>query len=716
MLRRSIPVWLSILLFSSLMVFFYSADGASPYHNAGHQAVAFSMVLLFGYFGVTLIAVESGRRERAERTDRLRETLPYPIWQWLLGRWLALLIPATLLAWLPLFIYLREFGTRLFEPGAGIGVVYLACFAIPAWFAVLAGFAIGDRVPGGWSYVVGLAFYLTFNFLIHFVLLPSPSIGMSLFDMFAYINGFQFHDYSLLWGFYIDGQHGLHRLFYLCLTIGIASGMLVHYTGKRREKGIRAYQWVGLATLVTACVVSFIYFPEAAHRYTSAREVTNLSLAAVESGVDSRLYPLHYQLDMQVGSSNWLTVQADIDMRTDQGERLTELMLYLDPLFSIDRAMVNGQSAGWRREGSGGLVRITPPTPVMGELHVSLAYSGQVKTWAIELNFNGGEKIVRHAVVGPSQVRLPYDLVWYPVTSRQLDAMAPYTGARPFGYRGDAEDRAGVGARLDPIVYELTVAHRKPMLLIASDYTSRSESGKGQHRVTRISAASEEPLMLIGGAFQLVEASGTHSRVSLIASNQANHAVAERAVEETALLLDRMMEFMARTEAQHGLDVLLPPRLSLLPTYPAHYPLAMTRDARPQLLAGKYTSHFRYGWLEVDEAYPSSFEPSQWALLWQWLEVLQEADGTQAPMQAWLTRVREYLLFDPDAEPSVTGNRSAILAEELGRDNWEAFLWDYYHALTDIDPDLSDRDKSFMRGQLYSSLLSKARGEKATDE
>lgn len=716
MLFRSIPFWFCVLLFSSLMALFYSAEGVSPYHNAGHKAVAFSSILLFGYFGLTLIAVESGRRERAERTDRLRETLPYPIWQWLLGRWLALLIPATVLAWLPLFIYLSEIGTRLFEPGVGIGVIYLACFAIPVWFAVLTGFTIGDRVPGGWSYVAGLAFYLTFNLLIHLVLLKSPSIGMALFDMFGYVNGFQFNDYSLLWGFYVDGQHWLHRLFYLCLTVMIAAGVWVHYTGKRRERGVRAYRWIGGVTLVIACAIPFFYFPEAAHRYVAAREVTNLPLAAAASGVDSQLHPLHYQLDMQVGSFNRLTVQADIDMRVDEGEGelLNELLLYLDPLFTIDHILVNGQSAEWEREGSGGLIRVAPPTGLEGEFHVSLAYSGQVKQWAIELNYNKGEKTVQRAVVSPNQVWLPYDLVWYPVTSRQLAAMVPYTGVRPFGPR-HAE------AKLEPIGYELTIAHRKPMFLIASDYTERSEAMDGGQRVTRISATSEEPLMLMGGAFQLVEMAGTHARVSLVASKQVNPATVERSLENTVRLLDRMFEFMMRTKAMHGLDADLPARLTLLPIYDANYPTVQSRDVVPQLQSGKYTAHFHRGWLEVNASYPAGFVLSERMLLWQWMESLQEEDGTAAPMWTWLATIRDYILADPDEEKPFAekeyrlDSRVTLLFELLRRDEFEIFLWDYYHLLISIDRDLPEREKHSVSNQFLIGKVKEARGEHGND-
>lgn len=713
MLYRSIPFWFVMVLFVPIMVLFYYGDGQSPYHDAGMSAVRFSLTLLWAYFAITLIAVESGRRERAERTDRLRETLPYPIRQWLIGRWLALLIPTTLVSWMPLFIYLREIGTRIFEPDVGMLAVYLACFAIPSWFAVMAGFAIGDRVPGGWSYVAGLAFYLTFNLLIHFVLLQAPSIGMALFDMFGYMNGMQFHDYSLLWGFYADGQHWLHRLFYLCLTVLIAVGLLMHYTKKRREGALRTYRWtVGIAFIIVF-TIPFFYFPEASHRYAVARQTTNLAVLATESGDHSRVKPLRYQLDMQIGSSNTLTVQADIEMMVGEEESLTELLLYLDPLFTIKQMTVNGEPAQWEGMDRRGQLRIIPQKAVAGKFNVSVAYSGEVEKWAIELNYNGGEQTVRHAVVSSRQVWLPYDLVWYPMTSQQLRVMLPYTGAESFVPREDDRTRT-----LESVSYDLHITHRKPMFLFTSDFTERSESRSGGHWVTRVSAISEEPLMLMGGHFQLIEAAGIHTQVSLITPNQVNRKVAKRTVENTVQLIDRMYEFLKRTEAVHGFDVYLPHRLTLLPTHDPHYPANMSRYVQTQILATKHTWHFQYGWLEVDEAYPSGLAPSEWALIWQWMETLHKTDGTHNSMMwSWLSSVRDYVLADPVEGISFVENgldrRVVEIFKIIGRERFEMFLWEYYDVLLHIDPLLTDSEKNSIRLQFLVEKLKEVREEHA---
>lgn len=345
----------------------------------------------------------------------------------------------------------------------------------------------------------------------------------------------------------------------------------------------------------------------------------------------------------------------------------------------------------WDHAARNGLVSIKPASAVVDdEFRVVIKYGGRVQNWQIGLDDNGGEKIISGAAVHPRKMWLPYDLVWYPMTAAQLTAVIPYTTTHSTSRDDKVAQR--------PIPYQLTIAHRHPMELFASDYIQRERHRREGHWVTEISVRSEEPLQIIGGMFQVIEAQGEHTRVTMIASNLADDEAAERMVHATSLMLDRTYTLLNHSRIPPDWIVELPDRLTLIPLHASHYPLTTARDVTVQLAAAKGTPHFRYGWLEVDESYPSGFQPSLWVLLWQWAEQIYPDDRVRAPMTVFYQLLYTYVMRDQLSEEQQEVSASALQTiafyEKLGPGRLESFMRAYFEFLKTVDPELDWQQKN----------------------
>ncbi|RKN64434.1 ABC transporter permease [Paenibacillus ginsengarvi] len=699
MMARSAMLWVIIILFVGVVLLFSIGGMYTAYRNSGYTAVLSSSYLFFLYFMGMMMAVDSSRREQIEATDVLRGTLPYSSARWLFGRWLALLLPFTLLSWYPLFLFISGMFPFIAVPGVSAGIIYLASLAVPMWFVVSVGFFIGDRIPGRWSYLVAILFYLVFAYGIHLWIMGRPSAGIALFDLAGYVHLFEGSDFSLFWGFYTDSQHWLHRLFYLAIAIVILAATLMRHSRGRRERGVPYYAAAGVIALLLVVVIPWMYFAAAERRYIAASQVQeDYARFAGAVNTSTNITPVSYRMKIGFGSSGTLRVTADIEFQADSTSKpnhrftgMSEIELYLDRLFTVKQVRLDGEQVDWEEGSIPGAIKVRAQIPAESAYLLTVEYEGAVVQWSTAKGMYGGDKVVRRAYASTRDLLLPANMIWYPMTAAQLRKQGDLQQMnfnqlpQPVRTNGPA------------IQYELEIASKSPMPIVCSDSTDRSSTKQGSNWITMIKAQSRDSLTLIGGPFELVQASGERSEVMLIASTLADRSVARQTAANTAKLLDRTYAFMDRTRELHGLPINMPDKVTLVPIHTGQS-LLYIKDPYQQLYAAKATTHIQNGWLEVDESYPSGFEASEWLLLWQWLESLQIEDTINAPMKEFYHLLKEYVMSD--TEPPIHREARGMMFRyeriynHLGREQFERFMWDFYRRLAEIGSQFGLIDRS----------------------
>lgn len=669
MIARTPLTWICVLFFVGVIVAAAAVGEYRDYRNAGFVAVTASIFLFFFHFAAMLVAVGSGRRERMEDTEALRRTFAYSGAKWLLGRWLALMLPFTVMAWIPLLALLVVMFPAWNAPGMGTGIAYLTALTVPTWFVMAAGFTLGERTPGKWSYLVAILFYVGFAYGIQVPLMGKPNGGTVLFELNGYVSLFQGMDYSLLWGFSADSQHWLHRLFYFCLTAFLLLMALAGALRRRGESGGRAYTAVGIAVLAVAAVIPFFYFTEAERRYEAARQAVLdaaqlVKLAADREGEPPAVHPTAYRLLLDFAAFSRLKLSAQMEMSPGQaGQGRQSFDMVLDRAFTVTEALLDGKPVHWERGELPDVIRFAPDGGVPDSpFRLTLNYEGNIRQWKQVKGLYGGDKLVKRAFAGRDRVWLSGETAWYPMTPLQF-----------------------AGGQLPLIRYELELRGGRHRSVLISDSAETAVGERNGRSAIRLAAESREPLELIGGPFEPVYAEGERFEVTLFASTLTDPSVTAATAAETAKLLDRLYAFMQRTGEQHGWPVHMAEKVTLMPL---HEPQAQNSTFKPdtQLDLALKTTRMERGWLEVDEAYPSGFAGSQQQLLWQWLEYLSTDEIPKVSLQPFVRMLREYLLSDE--EPPVHRDngllRYELIYRKLGREAYESFVWSFYRELEAI--------------------------------
>ena len=317
-LFRSPVFWIGFALICWIFALYslnYSVNANSNFGEAASDSV---FLLFFFCFAAMLIAVDSGRRETVENTGSLRYTMPCAGYRWLLVKWTALLIPFTLLSWIPLFIYLSGMHSRLLEPGATVGLFYLASFAIPMWFSVIAGYTIGEQTQGRWSYVLAILIYMAFAYGIQIALLGRLSSPLMLLNILGHMSITDIEQFSLFWGFELDSLVWLHRLLFAAFTIVLAMWTGYRYGRRRRERSAIVCARIGVAAMAVMIAAASLYVAEAAQQRRSA-ERTSSAFSALNSSLhpsshSESLLPDNYRIQLKVGSSGILTILAHMQL------------------------------------------------------------------------------------------------------------------------------------------------------------------------------------------------------------------------------------------------------------------------------------------------------------------------------------------------------------------------------------------------------------------
>lgn len=690
MLLRSPVSWIGIALicwFFSLYFIYYSLNSDT---NFGEAASNSTFLLFFFCFAAMIVAVDSGRREQIENTGPLRYTMPYVGFRFLIVKWLALIIPFTLISWFPFFLYSVGMFPRLLEPGASIGLLYLASFAIPMWFVVIAGYTIGERIQGKWSYVLAILIYMAFAYGIQIVLLGRLNSPLNLLNMLGHMSITGLEHFSLFWGFEFDRLVWLHRLIYAAMTVALAMWAGYMYGRRRRERSAVVCARIGVAAIAVMIGTASLYVAEGAQQRRSAERTSSALRDFVSPLQDpSRSYaplPSSYRIQLIIGSSGKLTMFIQIHMSAPErtlasGETIS---FFLDRSFQAMAVDVNGVQAEWSRIDDTDQMLVQLPERIENDFTMEFKYGGTITKWMVGENSYGLPKVKRHSFSNSTQVRLPEDTFWYPVTSAQIGELKETLKGREAG-----KESVGFGYTplLPPAAYDIEITGPTWMNMIASKMTDRSETVRDDRKMTLLKGQSRTPVMLIGGPFHVAQAQGNRTNVTFVASGLFRKEMAEETAQQTVRMLDRTAELIESTSSLHELSFTLPERIVLVPNQRFTYPNLYVNKIIKDLLIVNSKEHFESGWLQTNDWFPVDSLNYSHLLLWLFME--QQSGNNQslkAPMDYFYKMLREYVLADPAAEnPFTVRGRFQTLYTAIGKQRFETFIWEFYRFLQKLD-------------------------------
>lgn len=687
MLLRSPVSWIGLALvcwFFLLYFLNYSLNADTNFGDAANNSV---FVLFFFCFAAMLVAVDSGRREKIENTGPLRYTMPYVGFRFLVVKWLALIIPFTLLSWFPFFIYSVGWFPHLLEPGAPVGLVYLASFAIPMWFVVIAGFTIGERIQSRWSYVLAILICIVFVYGIQIVLLGRLNSPFHLLNLLAHMSITDLEHYSLFWGFEVDRLVWLHRLVYAGLTLALAMWAGYLYGQRRRERSAAVCARLGVAAVAVVIGAASLYVAEAARQRSSAVQTSSAVQVLVsplqEASRSHAPLPSSYRIQMTVGSSGKLIMLVQIRMSAPErplasGETLS---FFLDRAFPAIAVDVNGEQAKWSRVDDTDQVSIQLPDRIENDFLIGFKYEGTIAKWMVGENSYGLPKVKRHSFSNSTHVRLPEDTYWYPVTSIQIEEWR-----RSQKEREDGKESFAAAPLGPPVAYDIEITGPTGMNMLASKMMDRNEDIRGDRKTTLLKGQSRTPVMLIGGPFHVAQAQGNRTHVTFVASSLFQKESAEETAQHTVRMLERAAEFIESTSSQHGLSFAFPERIVIVPNQSFVYPGIYVNKMIEDLLALNTKEHFESGWLHMNDRFPVNSLSYSHLLLWLFMEQSGNNRTLEAPMDLFYRMLREYVLADPAAEkPFSERGRFQWLYETIGKERFETFVWAFYRFLQELD-------------------------------
>ncbi|WNS46083.1 hypothetical protein [Paenibacillus sp. MMS20-IR301] len=241
-----------------------------------------------------------------------------------------------------------------------------------------------------------------------------------------------------------------------------------------------------------------------------------------------------YKLELELLPHHELKIEATMQARNGQAEKLGRFPVMLRHLFDIEELKVNGAAADYEWEKAADVLWITPDADIMpgGQLEITMSYSGTINDWRhYSYYFPGKDLWEQAAVVADNRLFLPSFYGWYPVIGNgRLSELLTNSG---YTEEGRATNILDTYLPHPMAGFEVDVKGPGSLKLFSNASVIDSEQGEERGiTVTRLQLNEASGLTLFGGDLQLAEASSGGKTVRLLASGQ----LPVRAVEEAAQL------------------------------------------------------------------------------------------------------------------------------------------------------------------------------------
>jgi hypothetical protein len=520
--------------------------------NIGRFALQQSMFLFPVFFAALLLAMHAARRETATRNGPLLAAMPYSSSQLIAAKLFGIGLPLTLLAWIPAAWYAMQAANAGVPAGMiRYGVFVLLSSAIPLWYMIALGLAIGFMTRHRWNDIVGVAVFLLMTYGVNFFLPYLPPY-VQIAD-FTRMSLFYPDSFSKVWGFSRDPVFWMNRAFYLLITAGLVLLLISRAKTRRGEKRLLAIWHVTWAACFAAAIVIAAFYAgiwsermaqieQELRTYQSASDAADRPSSPkpareTEPGLIASDYVLNVKLDGRT-----MKVKAGFDLTNGSGDTLDTVPLTLRHLFAVQSVAVDGLPAEWRREPGSDVLRIRPNEPLKpgAAVRVETVYEGKADIWRREGTFFGFQ-YKRTYFAGNNAVFLPGMIGWYPLA-----------GERTLSEVNELVHIDASGEKNKSVLVLNDVVHPMP----ETDFSVTVESAaplsfvfdgrliepvrSGGHYVTSANVRHVPGLSLIGGDLAAFAQTAGGRNITLIASAQTNRNITRELVQHLARLMERV--------------------------------------------------------------------------------------------------------------------------------------------------------------------------------
>jgi hypothetical protein len=550
---RGYSVW---IILSGLLAIFYTVSTEAYYDdNLGFKSMHTLMLLLPLFISLFFLAMFVARREAATKTQYLLPSLPYKTREIVSAKLLALAIPFTLLQLMPAILYLvlaTRIGFSFTELKTGFYI--LLSSIIPGWFILLVGFLIGSLSSKRAIYLLGIFVFISLTYGANLFLTKlAPYLDIMDFTQLDFFRMQSTIVYSKIWGFTLDSNYWLHRLFYMSLILGLLLSYIHWKARKRKELANHNRYYIALSILSIMLLSSLVAYisvwqgrVQGFHNelafYKSAKPQT-------DNSVYEQIIASDYLLDVTAGDKHKLEVAAQLNITNQTGNELVRFPLTLRHSFHVQEVLINDQKAAAVSEDNEDVVWITPNQALKdGEaLKVKLVYSGTVDEWRNMPQYDGN-LLIRSVFVDSDRINLLGSYGWYPIGGiHQLTQYGSDYGAKHY-----LKDYTFTAPLSD---FKLTV-HTTNSLELYSNGVLASEQHAGNKYEVKLVAKQASGLSLVGGALQIVEYKVGDKTIRLISGKQINTEQQEMKLAifgETAQQLQDKLEIIWGSKVKNPL-------------------------------------------------------------------------------------------------------------------------------------------------------------------
>ncbi|QGQ95551.1 hypothetical protein EHS13_12000 [Paenibacillus psychroresistens] len=540
---RGYGIW---IILSGLLGIFYLVSSEAYYNsNLGFKAMHTLMMLLPLFISIFFLAMYVARREATTRTQFLLPSLPYKTREIVASKLLALAIPFTLLQLMPALLYLflaTRIGFSFTELRSGFYI--LLASVIPGWFILLVGYLIGSMSKKRTIYLLGIFVFISLTYGVNLFLTKlAPFLDIVDFtqlDFFAPMQSTKV--YSKIWGFTLDCNYWLHRLFYLSLIIGLVWSYIYWKAWKRKELANHNRYYVAIS-LISIILLSSLaaYISVWQGRVQGFHHELVLYKSAkpqIYSSSYEQIIASDYQLDVTTNDRHKLEVTAHFIITNLTGAEQARFPLTLRHNFHVQEVLINDQKAAADSAGNEDVIWITPNQALkVGEaLKVKLVYSGPVDEWRNMPQYEGN-LLIRSVFVDSDRINLLGSYGWYPIGGIHL--LTEYgLDYEPKHYLKDHTFQAPLSD------FKVAVHTASNFKLYSNGIVTSEKQALNKLNIDFI-AKQASGFSLVGGALQIVEHTASDKTLRLIAGKQMNTKQQEMKLSflaETAQQLQDILE------------------------------------------------------------------------------------------------------------------------------------------------------------------------------
>ncbi|WP_235439902.1 hypothetical protein [Paenibacillus sp. DMB20] len=219
------------------------------------------------------------------------------------------------------------------------------------------------------------------------------------------------------WGYELfKHEIGMSRRFVLAFTLLMLIVILLLLNRSRPTMSMKRWWLLAVGALILAAAAFAPYASLWQTRYASVAErIGDPSVSWVNSDPrpwDGRLKVSQYDISLQRQKDDTLLMTAKLTVPVESRKGRTALPLTLHRSFQVNKVLVQGADAQYRRQGD--FIDAELPQGMQDDLQIEIVYGGKIMDFSPRY---GSERYAAFSV--GSEVNLPRYMAWYPLIGHQ---------------------------------------------------------------------------------------------------------------------------------------------------------------------------------------------------------------------------------------------------------------------------------------------------------